>query len=104
MDAFFVRNGEDAADLFRIAVVPQDPGQQGLVRAVAFVGFGEGTGQFDFNVLGLALEQLVGHPSQTDGTGSVGTGRTDHHRPDNIENVHDEPPESEIKKRSILSV
>ena len=74
MDAFFVGNGEDAADLFRIAVVPQDPGQQGLVRAVAFVGFGEGTGQFDFTVLGLALEQL------------------------------DVPPEREIKKRSMVSV
>ena len=103
LDAFLVRNGKDAADFFRIAVVAQDPGQKGFICTVAFVGLGKGTGQLDPDILRLALEQLVGYPPQTDGACCMGTGGTDHDRPDDIENIHVGPPDKKgYKKRSML--
>lgn len=60
---------------------------------MAPIGLGKGPGQFNHDFLGCFLVQdLVGDAAQTDSTGCMGTGRTDHDRPDDVKYVHDNPP------------
>ena len=89
LDALFLRDVERIPDAGIVGLEAHDPTHDGTVRTMTTTCTRERTGQ-DNVTAGwlLPIHQLIGHATETTRARGMRTRRTDHHRSDNIENIH----------------